>query len=1167
MTPERRNQIDKLLQRTLDLAPPRRAAFLDEACAGDVSLRREVESLLSARSSLMASPLVDAETEVAMRASDEGRSEEGVLVGRRMGRYRFLALLGEGGMGQVYLAHDTRLGRKVAIKVLLPELTKNEMLLHRFEQEARAASALNHPNILTVYDIGEIDSLHFIATEYVQGETLGHLLSNSTMTIDGTLDIAAQVAGALAEAHRAGIVHRDIKPTNIMLRPDGAVKVIDFGLAKLVEPSSANYDVPRMTMVNTEPGIVMGTPFYMSPEQLRGSQLDGQTDIFSFGVMLYQMISGKLPFRGSSQSEVIAAILTEEPKPVSQYIPNVLRDLDQLVSKALQKTKEARYQEMKDLLSDLQALKRKLELGASPPIQTVRLEDTVRTPQPESHPDNLPIELTSFVGREAEIAAVSKLLLQESTRLLTLTGTGGVGKTRFCLQVAARVADQFSDGVHFVPLASINDSELIGGVTAQKLGVRETAGYPLSASLKEHLSGKHTLLVFDNFEQVIAGAPLLTELLTDCPRLKVLVTSRVLLHLRGECEFEVPPLELPDLKSRSSVEDLLRCPAVLLFTERARAVSPGFVVTNENARAVAEICVRLDGLPLALELAAPRLRLLSPKAILAHLDSRLDLLTRGPSDLPTRQRTMRSAIAWSYDLLDAEAKRLFRYLSVFVGGFTLEAAESVCGDPTGRGSSVLDGLSSLLENSLLRSKTEEEPRFVMLETIREFASERLAKSRKTESIRRAHALFFSDLVEKTGPHLKGTGQASLLQRLEVERGNLRAALSWAKETGDIEMGLLIAAAHGRFWWARGHLSEGRRWLEEFLVPKQNSGSSIVVRAKGLYEAGVLAYMQNDYDHARARLEESRVLYQQLKDNYGVASSLNILGLLAHDQSDNNRALALLEEGLELSRELRDEQGIAFALGQLGIVEQEQGNYQRAMSLHEESAAIRARLEDGVGSAAALNNAGLVALDNCEYQKAGRLFDQALALSRKVGYKAGVAASLNNLGELAQHRSNYVEAKELFTEALTLFGEEGDKRDVAAIINNLADLAQLDGDYVGAARLHRDVLMLLRNSGESSMIASCLEGLASLACERNHPDVATRILGSAEALREAIGIPLPLTRRNTYESTANTARIALGEAAFSATWQEGRAMTIEHATNVALEFASMMCDVGIGSLPE
>lgn len=1110
--------------------------------------------------------MFDATTEIATGQFVAGEAAADTLIGRSLGGYKLYKFLGKGGMGSVYLGRDSELERKVAIKVLLPEFTEDETLVKRFKQEARAASALNHPNVLTIYEIGKEGSWHFIATEFIEGESLRDRMSHPELSIENAIDIAIDIASALACAHQSGIIHRDIKPQNIMVRSDGRAKVIDFGLAKLFErPLGA----PRLTMIDTQPGIVMGTPHYMSPEQARGEHLDQRSDIFSFGVLFYEMITAQLPFGGSNIGDILAAILKEEQKPLSEWLPAVPRDLNGIVSRALQKTRENRYQDINELLSDLQALKRKLAVFDVTESKASPIEHALpATRSSEGQPNDLPIELTSFVGRGAEIAALTKLLLQEDTRLVTLTGPGGVGKTRLCLQVAARLADQFANGVRFVPLASITESELVAYSVAQALGTRESGGQSLLANLKEHLKEQHMLLVLDNFEHVVAAAALVSELLTACPRLKVLVTSRAMLHVRGECEYNLSPLGLPDLKRQSSIEELLTCPAVLLFAERARAVEPRFALNDKNANAVAEICIRVDGLPLAIELAAPRIKILPPQAILERLASRLDLLTRGSSDLPQRQQTMRSTIAWSYELLDEWEKRLFRMLSVFAGGFTLEAAESVCALEADSEMSVLDGISSLLENSLLRQQERDEPRFQMLETIREFALERLTRSKKkAESMRRAHAGFFLDLVEKAEPHLKASDQAFWLERLEVERDNFRGCLKWAKNAGELSLGLRIAGAHGRFWLARGYLSEGRRWLEEFLSPTDTTNIEPAVRAKALYEAGVLAHLQGDDVRARMLLQQSLALYRHMSITPGIASSLHMMGLLEHDLGNRERATKLLEEGLTLSRELEDNQGIAFALGQLGIVAQELGHYERAMLLHEESAAIRARLADEVGSAAALNNAGLVALDNCEYQKAEQLFDKALALSRKAGYKAGVAASLNNLGELAQYRRDFVGANELFTDALALFREEGDKREVVAILNNLADLAQLGSEYESAAHLYGEALTLLGQGEEKTMIASCLEGLASLACGRNHPEMATRMLGSAEALREEVGIPLPPTRRSNYESTVSAVRSALGEADFLAGWQEGRNSTPREATQYALESTARLLPPGVGSSPD
>ena len=1089
-------------------------------------------------------------TNPEVKKNDNGRP----LVGKTLDRYEILTLLGEGGMGQVYLAQDTKLRRKVALKLLSDQLTTNEKLLRRFEQEALTASSLNHPNIITIYDIGQVGSLHLIATEYIEGDTLRHRMSQSKLTIEEAMDIAIQAASALAAAHRAGILHRDIKPHNIMVRPDGHIKVIDFGLAKLFErqASATGDESPRITMVDTEPGVVMGTPYYMSPEQARCLPLDERTDIFSFGSMLYEMIAGVRPFQGATISDVIAAILTREPEPLARHAPDLPSGLEQIVGKALIKDVEGRYQKIEHLLRDLKELKLRLEKKAGSTQDVTPSPDYVTPQVPGSNPNNLPVQFTSFVGREGDIAAVSELLRGKDTRLVTLNGTGGVGKTRLALQVAANLISHFEDGVYFVSLDSISDPGLVVSVITRTLGIREVGSTPLLESLKEYLKAKDILLILDNFEQVISVAPLLTELFATSPRLKILVTSREPLRLRGEKEFAVQPLALPHLRQALTVEALLPYPAVELFVQRAIAVKSNFALTAENAQAVAEICIRLDGLPLAIELAAARIKILPPQAILARLESRLKLLTRGTSDLPTRQQTMRSAIAWSYDLLDEEEKRVFRQLAIFVGGFTLEAAEAVCGDRADTELSVLDAVSSLIDKSLLRQAEKDELRFGMLETIREFGLDLLRKSGEFEELRHAYALFFLNLVEEAEPELKTSGQVVWLERLEADRDNLRAALRWSKESGEAETGLRMAAAPWRFWETHGPLSEGRKWLEDLLEMAETAEISAAVRAKALYGAGVLAHIQNDYVRARMHLERGLDIYRALDQKQGVASSLNTLGLLAHDQGDDNRALKLLEEGLALCRELDDKHGIAYSLGNLGLIAQDKGNYELAISLQEESVKIRRELGDKLGTAASLNNVGLVALDHGYYDRASKIFEQSLKLFREMEHKLGTAISLNNLGEVAQlHRDNEGAAA-LFAESLSIFREVGDKRNIATLLNNLGNLARYGGDLEQAKSLHTESLALLKEVGEKASIAFCMEGLAGVALAQGQPERAAKLFGGAEALRKALDTPLPPARLTDYDRDMAEVRAAMGEESFSSVWLEGQAMTLEQALNYAIE---------------
>jgi len=559
----------------------------------------------------------------------------------------------------------------------------------------------------------------------------------------------------------------------------------------------------------------------------------------------------------------------------------------------------------------------------------------------DARPNNLPAQLTSFVGREEEIAEVERLLARP--RLLTLTGAGGTGKTRLALQVATKMLKEFRDGAYFVDLSSVTDPALVPSAVAGALGVPEVAGRPILDGVKDHLRDRELLLVIDNFEQVAEAGPVIEDLLTAAPGLKVLVTSRVVLSLRGEHEYVVPPLEPPDPERLPDVLTLGRFEAVQLFTERALAVQPGFRLTEENAPAVAEITARLDGLPLAIELAATRTKLLTPQQLLPRLQDRLSMLTSGARTLPQRQRTLRDAIAWSHDLLEAADRRLFARLSVFRGGWTLEAAEAVC-DPEGLGLDILEGVGSLVDKSLVRMTGPDggEPRFSMLETIREFGQEELRASGDLEELVRRHARFFLDLAVEAELHLVA-GEGEWLDRCELEHANIRAALRWAVETGEAQLAQEAAGALWRFWHQRGHLAEGRRWFEEVLaMPTGPSGTA--ARAKALIGAGGVAWWQEDRESAGAHYEEAVEIERELGDPARTAEALyNQAFVVAGD--DIEAAGRLLDEALDLFRAVGDEPGVARVLSMLVIRDAPAGKWDLVVSKLEEAVGIQRRIGD------------------------------------------------------------------------------------------------------------------------------------------------------------------------------------------------------------------------------
>ena len=588
---------------------------------------------------------------------------------------------------------------------------------------------------------------------------------------------------------------------------------------------------------------------------------------------------------------------------------------------------------------------------------------------------DLPAQLTPLVGRKQELEEVCALLRSEQTRLVTLSGPGGVGKTRLGIRVAEELAGEFADGVCFVPLTPVRKADLVLSSIARTLGLRELGEEPLSERLGEHLKDREMLLFVDNFEQIVEAGPQVADLLALCPHLKVLVTSREVLHLSCERVFPVPPLGLPDPKRL--VEDsqiFSEYEAIAFFVERAQAFKPDFRLTEENAPVVAEICVRLDGLPLGIQLAAARLKLISPRAILERLRRRLRLLKGGPQDAPARQKTLRDAIGWSYELLGEEERLLFGRLSVFAGGCTLEAAEAVCDPREELTEEVLDLLGSLMDKSLLnRAESEDgEGRFWMLETVKEYALERLEAAGEEREARHGHAVYYLALAKEARPELTGPRQTEWYNRLEAEHDNLQAALSWSLERGDAQAALQMNAELWWFWYKRGYLSEGRRWLEEALG---KSASPAPARAEALNGAGVLARNQSDYDQAQAWLEESLALWRELGDKRGAADVLINLGTVALDKGDYPQAAAFFDDSMPLRRELGDSWGLALALNNLGVTARAQNNLTEAVALYEECLELFRTLGDKASTAMALNNLGEVAEDQDEYERAAASYQE------------------------------------------------------------------------------------------------------------------------------------------------------------------------------------------------
>jgi len=790
-------------------------------------------------------------------------------------RYQLEEEIGRGGMGVVYRAHDTVLDRQVAVKVLTDSSLGAEGR-ERLRREAQAAAKLNHPNVVSIYDVGEIDGQPCIVMELVKGETLG---AGRRREIEAVVAVARQVCAALEHAHAHGIIHRDLKPENILVGPDGTVKLMDFGLAR-----------SRGASRLTEEGALVGTVFYLAPEQALGQEIDGRADLYALGVVLYELAAGRLPFTGDDPIAVISQHLHAPVIPPGTHNPEIPAWLDDLIVRLLSKQPEARPASAGEVLRALDASTTTPAYHSTPP-----------------HTNNLPLQLTSFIGREKEISEVKQLLSKTrpgAVRLVTLTGSGGTGKTRLSLQVAADLLSSFADGVWFIELAPLADPALLPQTVATTLGLRVEGNRPVFTALIENLREKTILLVLDNCEHLINSCARLAEaLLSTCPDLRILASSREALGIPGETAFRVLSLSLPE--ASASFETLVECEAGRLFIERASAILPDFAVTSHNAPAIAEVCRRLDGIPLAIELAAARVSVLRVEQIAARLSDRFRLLTGGSRTALPRQQTLRATIDWSHDLLQEEERILLRRLSVFAGGWTLEAAETICGWNGLEKDEVLEVLTHLVNKSLVVAERHSgaEARYRLLETVRQYARDKLIESREGEALRQRHGDWFLALAEQAEPELwRGRGQAGWLDRLEAEHDNLRAALDWALETEQFEAGIRLAVALWWFWMHRGYFQEGRHWLEAGLAQRGRLPKPLL--AQLLCAAGRLAARQRDFDLAEVHGEESVALFRELGDKANLARAIRALSATIGEQYVG-RTEPYDAENLALCRELGD----------------------------------------------------------------------------------------------------------------------------------------------------------------------------------------------------------------------------------------------------------------------
>lgn len=740
---------------------------------------------------------------------------------------------------------------------------------------------------------------------------------------------------------------------------------------------------------------------------------------------------------------------------------------------------------------------------------------TVFSPTITHPPDPLPAPPTPLLGREREVVAVRMLLGSEETRMVTLTGPGGVGKTRLALQVATELGEAFPDGVFWVELAALSDPALVLPTAARALGVQEAAGPSLAARLAHVLRERRLLLVLDNFEQVLAAAPDVAEVLTACSKLTILATSRAPLRLRSEREFPVPPLGLPTADRQPSLAEASCSGAVRLFAERARAARPDFLLDASNAPAVTAICRRLDGLPLAIELAAARIRTLPPSALLARLDRRLMLLGDGPQDLPARQRTVRATIDWSHDLLGMDERTLFARLAVFAGGWTLSAAEAVCGGAGGarEEAGVLVLLSRLVEQSLLvAEEAAGDIRYRMLKTLGDYASEHLDASGEAGDIRRRHGEYFLALAEEARELLTGSDQGVWLKALEAEHANLRAALEWFGSHGHDEAALRLVGALGLPWFTRGRAAEGRALAGPLLAATAATGPT-VARAKALSAAAFWSYAlagPAEMGEARALYKEALAVWRELGDEHAVARTLNHLAVAEFYANDNETARVLIEASLPVLR----------------------------------------RDGDGFLVASSLRILGSIAWREGRDPEAEAYFNESIAIARRRHDLAGLADTLYSSGELLHERGELGAARSRYQEALAIMRELDERNGLTYVLDALGGVALAQGEYASARAAFDEVLRLLTELDYTVNLSRMLESYACLAVAEEQPARALRLAGAAVTLSENFGTTRQERWQDDLPRQVDAARQTLGAAAATA-WAEGRAMSPEQAVSYAL----------------